>query len=306
MTVYEKLCRRPAVFWSMTGHTLAAFEQLYEQVAGAIETYEESRLKQRARQRGIGAGSQYKHDARDRLLMALIWLRVYPTYDVLGFIFELDKSNVCRNLKPVVAVLREQIGDEITWPDKQRRQRKMAQFMEDFPEVAAIVDATEQPTQRPQAPDVQAQYYSGKKKRHTLKTQIVVGPDGEIMDISQTAPGSRHDKKHYEASGVEQNLDEDEAMMGDSGFQGIQHTHRAVLPDKKSKGGELNPEQKARNKAISHLRIVVENTIAQLKTFRVLYQVYRHARAAYNDTFRIVGALVNRRIQRQPLRTAVA
>jgi len=218
MTVYEKLRRRPGVFWSLTGHTVGAFEQLYDQLAGAIETYEESRLNQRDRQRGIAAGGQYRHEVRDRLLLALIWLRVYPTYAVLGFIFELDKSNVCRNLKPVLAMLREQIGNEIVWPDKQQRQRKMAQFMQDFPEVAAIVDATEQPTQRPQAPDSQKSYYSGKKKRHTRKTQIVVGPDGEIMDISQTASGSRHDKKHYEASGVEQHLEEDEAMMGDSGF----------------------------------------------------------------------------------------
>jgi hypothetical protein len=306
MTVYDRLSRRPAVFWAMTGHSLAAFEQLYEQVAGAIESYEESRLNRRDRQRGIGAGSQYSHDARDRLLMALIWLRIYPTYDVLGFIFELDKSNVCRNLKPVLAVLREQVGNEIAWPDKRRRQQKMAQFLQEFPEVAAIGDATEQPIQRPQDADVQQQYYSGKKKRHTLKTQIVVGPDGEIMDISPTAPGSRHDKKHYDTSGVDKHLDEDEAMMGDSGFQGIQQTHRAVLPDKKPKGGELTPAQKTRNRAISHLRIVVENTIAQLKTFRVLYQVYRQARAAYNDTFRIVAALVNRRIQRRPLRTAAA
>lgn len=290
------------MFWSLTGHTVVAFEQ----VAGAVETHEESRLNQRTRQRGISAGSQYTHDARDRLLLALIGLWVYPTYEVLGFSFELDKSHVCRNLKPILAVLRAPIGAEIAWSDQQHRQREMAQFMQDFAEVAAIVDATEQPTQRPQAPHVQKQYYSGQKKRHTLKTQIVVGSDGEIMDISPTVPSSRHDKKHYEASGVEQHLEEGEAMMGDSGFQGIQHTHRAVLPDKKPKGGELNPVPKARNTAISHLRIVVENTIAQLKTFRVLYQVYRHARDAYNDTFRIVGALVNRRIQRRPLRSAVA
>ena len=65
MTVYEKLRRRPAVFWSMTGHTLAAFEQ----VAGAIETYEESRLKQRDRQRGIGAaGAGLVADRHDRIL----------------------------------------------------------------------------------------------------------------------------------------------------------------------------------------------------------------------------------------------
>ena len=302
MSVYETLRRRPAVFRSLTGMSLDEFEALYRQVVDDIERYEAARLERRNRQRAVGAGHQYQHDARNRLLMALIWLRVYPTYDVLGFIFALDKSNISRNLNGVLAVLREQVGDEIEWPDRARRKQKMEQFMQEFPEVAAIVDATEQPTQRPQDAEEQQRYYSGKKKRHTLKTQVVVGPDGEIMGYSDTVPGATHDKKLYDESGVSARLDEDEAMMGDSGFQGIQKDHRAVLPDKKPRGGTLTDEQRARNRRISHYRIVVENTICQLKTFRVLAQVYRHARQSHSDVFAIVVALVNRRIRRRPLR----
>jgi hypothetical protein len=306
MRVYEKLIRHPKVFRALTGLSIDEFEGLYEQTANRIEQYDESRLRERERQREIGAGGQYTHDARNRLLMAMVWLRQYPTYEVLGFIFDLHKSNICRNLKSVLVVLREELGDEMEWPDKTRRRQKMEQFMEEFTEVVAIVDATEQPTQRPQDEERQKQHYSGKKKRHTLKTQIVVGPDGEIMEVSETVPGSQHDKKLYDQSGVGDQLDEDEAIMGDSGFQGIQKAHRAVLPDKKPKGGELTRAQRKRNHRISQKRIVAENTIAQLKTFRVLYHVYRHAREAYNDCFRIVAALVNRRIRRRPLRTICA
>jgi hypothetical protein len=302
MTVYEKLRRRPAVFRSLTGMSIGEFEGLYQQVVDDIERHDETQLEQRNRQRAVGAGRRYQHDARNRLLMAMIWLRIYPTYDVLGFIFDLDKSNICRNLKGVLAVLGEQLGDEIKWPEKGQRQQKMDQFMHEFSEVAAIVDATEQATQRPQDPDEQKNYYSGKKKRHTLKTQVVVGPDGEIMDSSETVPGANHDKSLYDESGVGDRLDDDEAMMGDKGYQGIQKDGLAILPDKKPKGGELTDEQKARNRRISHYRIVVENTICQLKTFRVLAHVYRHARATHSDVFAIVAALVNRRIRRRPLR----
>ena len=302
MTVYEKLRRRPAVFRSLTGVSIREFETLYQQLVDDIERHDETRLEQRARQRAVGAGRRYQHDARNRLLMALIWLRIYPTYDVLGFIFDLDKSNISRNLKGVLAVMVDQLDDEIEWPDKARRKQKMDQFMQEFPEVAAIVDATEQPTQRPQDPVEQKRHYSGKKKRHTLKTQVVVGPDGELMGHSETVPGSKHDKTLYDDSRVGERLDEDEAMMGDKGFQGIQKDRLAVLPDKKPKGGELTDDQKARNRRISHYRIVVENTICQLKTFRVLAHVYRHARESHSDVFAIVAALVNRRIRRRPLR----
>lgn len=302
MTVYEKLRRRPAVFRNLTGLSLEEFEVLYHQVVDDIERYDETRLERRDRQRAVGAGRRYAHDARNRLLMAMIWLRIYPTYEVLGFIFDLDKSNVCRNLKGVLAALHKQLGDEMEWPDKARRKQKMDQFMQEFPDVAAIVDATEQPTQRPQDPAEQKSHYSGKKKRHTLKTQVVVGPDGEMMGHSETVPGAKHDKTLYDDSGVGERLDDDEAMMGDKGFQGIQKDRLAVLPDKKPKGGELTDAQKARNRRISHYRIVVENTICQLKTFRVLAHVYRHARASHSDVFAIVAVLVNRRIRRRPLR----
>jgi len=302
MTVYEKLRRRPAVFRNLTGLSLEEFEALYQQVVDDMDRYNETRLERGDRQRAVGAGRRYAHDARNRLLMAMIWLRIYPTYEVLGFIFDLDKSNICRNLKGVLGVLNEQLGDEIEWPNKSQRKRKMDQFMQEFPDVAAIVDATEQPTQRPQDPAKQKSYYSGKKKRHTLKTQVVVGPDGELMGYSETVPGAKHDKPLYDESGVSDRLDEDEAMMGDKGYQGIQKDRLAVLPDKKPKGRELTDDQNARNRRISHYRIVVENTICQLKTFRVLAHVYRHARESHSDVFAIVAALVNRRIRRRPLR----
>lgn len=302
MTIYDKLSRRPPAFRNLTGLGIEEFNALYEDVADKINGYDETRLNQRERERRIGAGGQYQHDARNRLLMAMIWLRIYPTYDVLGFLFDLDKSNIGRNLQGILAVLQQELGDEIQWPDESQRKRKLTQFMHDFPDVVAIVDATEQPTQRPKDEATQKMYYSGKKKRHTLKTQIVVAPDGELMAVSQTVPGSRHDKKVYDESGVGDKLNDDEAMMGDSGFQGIQHQHRAVLPHKKPKGGELTQEQKDHNRRMSQIRVVVEHTIAQIKIFRVTAAIYRHAREDHNAIFQIVAALINRRIRRHPLR----
>jgi hypothetical protein len=305
VTIYDKLRRRPAAFRSLAGMSVREFDHLYEQVAGDIDEYEEGRLSRRDRKRAIGGGASYTHDTRDRLLMAMIWLRVYPTYDVLGFIFDLHKSNIGRNLKPILSVLRKHLTVE--WPNETGRSKKsLDKFMEEFPEVVAIVDATEQPTYRPQDKEAQKRYYSGKKKRHTLKTQVVVRPTGELIDVSDTVPGSQHDKSLYDESGVADRLGSDEAMMGDKGYQGIQHAHPSVLPHKKPKGGQLTDEQKAFNRRLSKARVVVENTICQIKTFRVMADRYRHPRDSRNDVFNIVAALVNRRIQRRPLRTVLA
>ena len=56
---------------------------------------------------------------------------------------------------------------------------------------ALIIDCTEQPIQRPSRK--QRRWYSGKKKRHTIKTEIVITENGQIVSISKPAPGRVHD-----------------------------------------------------------------------------------------------------------------
>ena len=45
-----------------------------------------------------GAGAKFSQNGRTRLLMALVWLRVYPTYEVGGFFFSLNKGNAQRGV----------------------------------------------------------------------------------------------------------------------------------------------------------------------------------------------------------------
>src|ERR1700751_4240950 len=63
-------------------------------------------LKKRERQRDIGAGQAYGLPLCDRLLMTLICYRTYISQEFLGYLFDLDASNVCRNMtrmRPVMA-----------------------------------------------------------------------------------------------------------------------------------------------------------------------------------------------------------
>lgn len=295
--VYKRLSRRPSAFRSLTGMTVSEFDTLYKETGSKIGECLLASLNERDRQRSVGAGGVYKNDTKNRLLMTIIWLRIYATYEVLGFLFDLDKSNVQRNMKPILEVLEKEMGKEISWPDKEKRQKmRMAQFMKEFSDVVAIVDATEQPTQRPKDNDEQKKYYSGKKKRHTLKKQIIVTPEGETIHVSKTEPGSKSDKKIFDESDPG-DMDDDDAFMGDKGYQGIQHEHYAILPDKKPKGKELSLEKKARNKRISKMRLVVEHTFGKIKNYQAVSQKYRHPRDSHDAVFGIVAGLVNRQIR---------
>lgn len=287
----------------MTGLSVEEFDQLYREVKQVYPDAEERRLARPDRIRKRGAGRKFRRDVRSRLLLVLTWLRVYPSYGVLGLLFNLDKSTICRNLKVMLSLL-QQVTDTAL-PDLNTDdggEDDLEAILAAFPQLKAIVDATEQRIRRPKDKEVQKAHYSGKKKAHTRKTQVVVNPQGQVCHVSESVPGSHHDLTLERQSKVNQQLPSQIDLMGDKGYQGLQNDNpdRTVeLPYRKPRGQELAEELKACNRILAGTRIVVEHTLAHMKIFQVLYQVYRHARDAYSSIFRLVAGLVNRHIDRR-------
>jgi len=302
MLTYETVSRKPEDFRSLTGLSVEEFDQLYLEVEQVYPAAEDHRLARPNRKRKRGAGHKFHHVLRNRLLLTLTWLRVYPSYRVLGLLFSLDKSNVCRNLKIMLPVL-QQVTD-LALPDlgTDLGEDDLEAILARFPELRAIVDASEQRTRRPKDKEAQRAYYSGKKKAHTIKTQILVNQEGRPCHVSDSVPGSQHDLTLERQSQVNEKLPPQVKMMGDKGYQGLQNDNakRTVeLPTRKPRGQELTDEQKTANRALAVTRIVVEHVLAHIKIFQVLYQVYRHSRDAYNRIFRLVVGLVIRHIDRR-------
>src|SRR5207342_1771580 len=178
MFAYESLSHRPSAFRSLTGLTPDDFDSLLADfLAAQRHLRDRSRTTRRGqpRQRAAGAGHPCRHDDRHRLLMTLVWLRIYPTYELLGFFFGLHKRNAQLNVRDVLATL-DTIDD---FPfDRPGRDRKklhsVTEVMAAFPAVRVVIDSKEQRVNRPTGHEAQKPYYSGKKKAHTVKTQVVV------------------------------------------------------------------------------------------------------------------------------------
>ena len=108
MLAYETLIRYPGAFRSFAGMTPDEFDNLLATFTAAQARRQRSRRTTRQgqpRQRAAGAGHPHRHDDRHRLLMALVWLRVYPTYELLGFFFGLHKRNAQLNVRDALVVL---------------------------------------------------------------------------------------------------------------------------------------------------------------------------------------------------------
>jgi hypothetical protein len=316
MITFEKLRQQPQAFRSLTGMNLSEFHALFATFAQAQAARRAAatttRRDNKPRQRASGAGRRFANDEQTRLVMALLWLRIYPTFEVLGFFFSLHKSNAHPNVMDVLCTLESLTEFTFERPAKERKALGwVGAVMDAFPDVALVIDAKEQRIRRPKSrkeDDKQRPYYSGKKKAHTLKTQVGVQPNGKIGVISNSVPGgANHDLTLLRKSKVLDNLDEDEAAMMDKGYDGIAKDYpdkRLYLPFKARRGHSLTPEQQAYNRHLSGYRIVVEHVNARLNQFGALSQVWRGARdEQHTRTVRVVADLVNRRTETIPLKT---
>ena len=115
----------------------------------------------------------------------------------------------------------------------------------------------------------QRRYYSGKKKKHTHKTQLVVGKDGRIICV-QIDKGCKHDFRVFKESKV--HIHPAIRSETDSGYRGIKKYHsNSALPYKHSKKKKLTKEQKQHNHTISSSRVQVEHIIRKQKIFNVSF-----------------------------------
>lgn len=315
MIRYQDLQRRPAkLFRSLTGMDFDAFETLFADFEAAYQAARAAAGRTRRgqpRHRAPGGGRPHALSLRDRLLMALFWLKAYPTYEVLGFFFGLDKANAYRNTADVLVVL-ETLGDfPFDRPDRDSDRVPLSTpfaVMDAFPMVRLVVDTKEQRVRRPTGNyAVQKPYYSMKKKTHTLKTQIAVRPDGRIESVGDSVPGgSKHDKTVLLESGLLERLPEGQAAMADKAYENIRVRDPAaplITPQPARRNHRLTDPEKMANRFIARYRIVVEHTLAQLNRYTVLRQVYRGFRSGHTRVVRVVAGLVNRRIEVVPLKT---
>ena|SRR5579871_6683869 len=157
MLTYQIASHDPAAFHHLFGCSVDDFDALYAEFAVSHEQrLAQSTLTRKAatpRKRKRGAGHRFKHTLQDRLLLALIWLRVYPTLELLGLFFELDKTSAEDNLKDVLATLETMASFTLEYPDTHRQKlHTREQLLDAFPDVALIMEAWEHDIQQPSNP----------------------------------------------------------------------------------------------------------------------------------------------------------
>lgn len=323
MSFYTRIVKHPSLFFNITGMKLAEFSVLLPRITAQYELIEQSRkektviLKQ-PRRRAIGGGNAYKNDVADRILMALMYYRLYLTQEFMALLFAVDhKSTVCRSIQSVLPALEavlptparvksavlsmaEKAGAKLP-----KRISTIEEFVRAYPELAILIDGKEQPIPRPKDSEKRTATYSGKKKRHTIKQIIGTTAKGLITDLSPPFDGSVHDFtafKHY-SSTLSQGWSEFRCVAYlDAGFQGCQQLNlpfKCRQIQKAFRNKPLTQEQKELNHIRSKIRIKCEHSIGLTKKYRIASEIYRNPQTTYETTINIVAGLANLRMIRR-------
>jgi len=302
--------RNDRQFNALTGMARTEFEQF---LPTFTEAYEELRQEayeaQRAtRQRKPGGGPKGKlPEMSQKLFFILYYWKVYPCYDVLGFQFDMDGSKACTNVHALWPVLKRALAQCEVLP--KREFASVEELRDAFADIAELfIDATERPHARPQDDDAQRKKFSGKKKRHTVKNTVITTVCQWILFFGLTVAGSVHDYGRFkeefpipEGGGTEALAAwfEKFVLWVDLGYQGLQKKYAAKeikMPHKKPRKSKTNPnpslspEQKAENREISRVRVIVEQAIGGLKRVGILVQRFRNHITDFVDEVGIIGA----------------
>jgi hypothetical protein len=137
MLRYRTLRQYPNIFVKLTGIESAEFENLLAQIAPMYDEAEYQRLNRADRRRAIGGGDHSELELRDRLLLTLIWLNVYPKQEILGQFFGISQPTVWRctqRMIPLLAAVGYVPAQEVN-----HHRRDLTELLETVPDLITII-----------------------------------------------------------------------------------------------------------------------------------------------------------------------
>lgn len=227
-------------------------------------------------------GRPFKLSVENSILLCLMYWREYRTQYHIGLTYKVHESTVCRIIKMIEDILIKSGSFSI---DGRKRLN-----INHNPLTAVIIDATETPIERPKKG--QKGYYSGKKKGHTYKTQIIMCRQTLRIISIHVCKGKTHDFQLFKDTKII--INPLTVVFADSGYQGIQNiVTQAKNPQKKPKGGKLTKQEKKKNRELSSLRVKIEHVNREIKVFRILKGTYRNKRKRFGLRMNLIAAIYN-------------
>jgi hypothetical protein len=268
------------------------FVQLLEQAKLQHKEYQAEIERHKSRVNAKGGGRKPLLSVAEKVCLCLFYLRHYPTFEVLGLQFGVSKTEANDSVHYWLAILRGLLPASLL-EQVEAHSSDYAMVQEWLTQFQLIVDSFEQARERPTDNEEQRSYFSGKKKQHTFKSQIVTLPEGkDIVDAIAGKKGPTSDISVFRQQ--QSRFAAGQGFDGDKAYTGADHVQ---TPHKKPRNKDLTSEQKAQNKEFSSTRrIFVEHMIRLVRIFRVAKERFRLHSDTYEQVILTVCGLVRLRL----------
>jgi len=288
----QRALKNPRIMSALTGVTNKEFHELLLEFERIWKISKRTQHNSGENIRAIGAGRKgFLRSTEEKLFYILFYYKCYPTYDLLAFIYDCNRSNACRRQFELSKILEKTLGRKLVLPE--RRMRRIEEFFQAFPEAREIfIDGTERPTQRPKDSKKQKENYSGKKKKHTRKNIIMTDKKKRIGFLSKTQGGCNHDFTMLKKYANPNHMPEKIKKHLDLGFKGFQKQfpgHKVSMPKRKPRTKDLTEFSKEQNKKKSSIRVLIENAIAGIKRLRIVTDTFRNKKKNFDDQAMLIS-----------------
>jgi len=215
---YQELAQHPRRLLAMTGYSQQEFVALLpyfiKEFTTTMTTTTLQNTPRRARAYGVYENSPLP-TMEDKLLFILVSLKQAPTQEVQGALFGMYQPEASRWIHLLHGVVNQALAAAQALPA-----RTAAAWHATAPQAGTYFhDGTERPIPRPRDADTQVKMYSGKKKRHTVKNNLVGDATQKVVLLTETCEGKRHDKRVADETAY--TVPKESTLYQDTGFQGF-------------------------------------------------------------------------------------
>jgi len=195
-TLYEITSPNPTEFLSMTSYSLPEFEAL-------LPPFEDELLKSKKTLEGKKRKRKYSHysnsplpSSADQLFFILVYQKQYPLQSMQGILLGLSQPKANAWIHFLSPILKATLATQGAVPLRSMEDVEREDVEREDVEIEEegrifLHDGTKRPIQRPKEEEKQQEFYSGKKKGHTVKNNILSNHNCEVIYLTDTVAGKK-------------------------------------------------------------------------------------------------------------------
>ncbi|OWZ22887.1 LOW QUALITY PROTEIN: hypothetical protein PHMEG_0002341 [Phytophthora megakarya] len=266
-----------------------------------------------------GRGRKPSVSGKYTLFITLTVLKHFNTWHKHAIDFNMDVSTLEKMVHRVIQTIEPVLCSQLVKRVKMNKQIQEGNTFSNYPMHSTRRMSTYRLTGRFTEQKV---HFSAKHKLYGFKIECSVRPPGVAVDVSDHAPGSRSDltmmldrlsihrqmlKKEddsvSELGGKASQCHQMWGVLVAKGYKGAGRVLRTIQPRKQPRGGTLDHEDIARNKAISADRVLVENFFGRMcLLWKATYATFKWIENRFDSVARLCTALTNYHVGLMPLR----